>query len=96
MAHLYSQTRNERIINLIAGGIAMEGAKHLMGQYAYQWRMTKPGRTAKALGAHEVGCYYSDGKLAALLWVDPCPAPVGEPKLSPATGPVPGLHKGAE
>ena len=91
MPRVYSQTRNDRNMLVIADNLSLDACRHVVANYAAGWVRTKPGRTAKGLGGLEIGFYFSDGKLACLMWVDPLPAPVGENKFQPAKGEVPGL-----
>lgn len=46
-----------------------------------EWAATKKGRKTVKDGTDR-RLYYSDGKLAGMLWIDPCPArePVTQPK----------------
>lgn len=95
MPRVYSQTRRDRNMVVIAEHSSLEVCRNVVANCAVQWIKSKPGRTAKGLGNLEMGLHFSDGKLAGLMWVDPVPAPVGENKFAPATGEVPGL-KGCE
>lgn len=91
MPRVYSQARRDNDMPVIANNLSLDACRQVVAKYAFEWIRTKPGRTAKGLGALEMGFYYSDGKLACLMWIDPLPAPVGENKFQPATGEVPGL-----
>jgi hypothetical protein len=76
---------------VIADNIEAAACRSIIAIYASRWVQTKEGRKAKPLDEFEMGLYYSDGKLAVLMWIDPFPAPVGESKFAPASGEVPGL-----
>lgn len=92
MARIYCQSRSERNITMIADGLSIEHAGALLAQYGMGWQVTKKGRASDMIGPLELGFYFSDGKLACTMWVDPVPTPRNEPKFTPAKGPIPGLH----
>lgn len=91
MARIYSQIGRDPRMNMIMDSIHLETAAHVLKGYASGWPSTKKGRTVKALSCLEYGLYYSDGKLAALIWADPCPPPAHENPFTPANGEIPGL-----
>ena len=91
MPHVYSQSSKSRVIDVIAADVTMAQAQFVIARNAQHWAATKPGRKAAGLDGMEVGFYFSDGKLAATMWIDAYPTPAGEPKLTAATGEIPGL-----
>lgn len=49
-----------------------EMSRKWLNQLAADWATTKPGRKARVDGNDRI-LYYSDGKMAGVLWVDPLP-----------------------
>ena len=91
MPRIYSQRRNDNSIVMIADSTSTEACRMEMARHANAWIRTKAGRTAKPMGNLELGLMFSDGKMAASIWVEMIPPPQGEAPFTPATGPVPGL-----
>lgn len=91
MARIYSQSRSEPNMTVIADGVTISQGVDILSRYAVGWTVTKKGRAAAQIAPMEVGFYFSDGKLACTMWVDPLPTPKGEPKFAPAVGEIPGL-----
>lgn len=91
MPTIYSQRRGDRNIAMIGRASDIASCKEVVAAYALEWINSKKGRKVKPISTLEMGLHFSDGKLAALLWVDPVVSPVGENPFTPATGPIPGL-----
>lgn len=77
---LYSEDKTGKSkIVAIAG---MDAVMAAMKDAAAMWAKSKPGRKAKLDGLF-LTMRYSDGKLAHVLYADPCPTPAGDEKGQP-------------
>lgn len=91
MPRIYCQGHKEKHISMIGEGNSATVCRGFIAKQALDWVNSKRGRTARPLHSDEMAFYFSDGKLAATVWVDFVPTPEGEPQLAPAVGEVPGL-----
>lgn len=64
---------------LAASATTLDAALAALDALGKSWAATKPGRKCLRLGTMRV-MRYSDGKMAAVAFVDPCPAPAGPEK----------------
>ena len=78
MANLIIEVQKQKPL-LAQEGITLDEGKAMLKAAAEAWAKTKKGRKAIIDGL-TLRCTWSDGKLAQLFEIDPCPAPKGEKK----------------
>lgn len=91
MPRVYSQSRNDKNIVVIADHISVVQGQCILATYVNEWKASKKGRSVKLIAGTELSLMFSDGKMAATMWIDYLPTPANEPKFAPAVGPIPGL-----
>jgi hypothetical protein len=91
MPRVYSQARKEKHIVVIADNVSVMQGQCILATYVNQWKASKKGRSIKVTGGTDLSLMFSDGKLAATMWIDHLPTPEGENKFTAAVGPIPGL-----
>ena len=93
MPNLMTASIADRNVMVLMRAVTEEECRAAIKSYSASWRATKRGRNARAIDGMEMGFYYTDGKLAATMWIDMYPPPPGEPRFHPAKGAIPGLAR---
>lgn len=78
---VYGQNRGEKP-KAIRPVKDMESAEAFLDSICEAWHAVKPGRKSAKDGCDRF-LYFSDGKLAAMLWVNPILTPPQEPDMQP-------------
>ena len=89
MASVWIQLREDKTPRKVAGNLSAAQAEIALRAGCNDWERTKKGRTAKPAPQNglERILYFSDGKPAGTLFIEPC---------SPPSGPEPGTFKVGE
>ena len=89
MASVWIQMREDKAPRKVAGNLTADRAQVVLQAGCIDWARTKKGRAAKPAPQNglERILYFSDGKMAGLLFIEPC---------SPPSGPEAGAFKVGE
>ena len=79
MASVWIQMREDKAPRKVAGNLTADRAQVALQAGCNDWARTKKGRTAKPAPQNglERILYFSDGKMAGSLFIEPCSPPSG-------------------